>query len=334
MKAIVFFNNKGGVGKTTLLCNVAAFMQSSNKKVLIVDADPQCNATSYLLSEKQLEDTYEMGKHATIDAFIEPLRKGKGYFTGTFHVLKSARFGVDIIPGDPGLALSEDLLASDWKSAQSGDGRGLQTSFIFKEIITRYSAYDYVLFDVGPSLGAINRAVLLASDYFVVPMSSDIFSLMAIKNISLSLEKWKKTIQKGLAEYESQENEPFYVNGKPTSWTLKFAGYVTQQYTAKTVLNQRRAVNAYDRIIKKIPNTIQRLLVSKHADPQAAFSYELGSIPNLHSLVPLSQSAHSPIFLLKASDGVVGAHFAKVKIAEQIIGDITRALFANIRALR
>jgi cellulose biosynthesis protein BcsQ len=334
MKAIAFFNNKGGVGKTTLLCNIAAFMRSiMNLKILIVDADPQCNATSYLLSEKQLEDIYEIHKYSTIDTFVEPLRKGKGYFKETFHMLKSPRFGVDIIPGDPALALSEDLLASDWKSAQSGDGRGLQTSFIFKEIVSRYSDYDYILFDVGPSLGAINRAVLLACDYFLVPMSSDIFSLMAINNISLSLEKWKKTIQKGLVEYEAQENEPFLVNKKPTNWNLKFAGYVTQQYTAKTVLKERRAVNAYDRIIKKIPSTMQKLLISKNANPKATFSYDLGSIPNLHSLVPLSQSAHVPIFLLKASDGVVGAHFAKVKIAEEIIGNIAEALIRNIERL-
>jgi hypothetical protein len=165
-------------------------------------------------------------------------------------------------------------------------------------------------------------------------MSSDIFSLMAINNISLSLDKWKSTIKKGLVEFETQENEHFTVNKKRTSWELKFVGFVTQQYTAKTVGEDKRAVKAYDRIIKKIPATIQKQLISKHANPKATFSYELGAIPNLHSLVPLSQSAHSPIFLLKASDGVVGAHFAKVKDAEKTIGKISQALIDNMERLK
>src|SRR5574337_1043612 len=301
MKVITFFNNKGGVGKTTLLCNIAAYLHSNlNKKVLVIDADPQCNASSYLLTDKQLEEIYEDQKLGTIETFVEPLRKGKGYFSANFPLSKSARFGVDIIPGDPRLALSEDLLASDWKTASAGDARGLQTTFIFREIILKYAKYDYVFFDVGPSLGAINRAVLLASDYFIVPMASDIFSLMAISNIALSLSKWKNTIQKGLAEYESEEGEAFTVSKNTTKWKLKFLGYVTQQYTAKTVRGEKRAVNAYDRIIRKMPSVMQKQLVIKHGNPKANIEYQLGSIPNLHSIVPLSQPSHTPIFLLKA----------------------------------
>src|SRR5437868_9288748 len=118
---------------------------------------------------------------------MEPLRPGRGYLPDAPDTVASPRFEVDLLPGDPRLVLSEDLLASDWKSATSGDPRGLQTSFVFADVISRYPSYDFMFVDVGPSLGAINRAVLLASDYFLVPMSSDIFSLMAISNIALAL---------------------------------------------------------------------------------------------------------------------------------------------------
>ncbi len=64
MKSIVFFNNKGGVGKTTLLCNLAAFLSiKERKKILIVDADPQCNSTTYVLSEEQLENIFHRYNH-------------------------------------------------------------------------------------------------------------------------------------------------------------------------------------------------------------------------------------------------------------------------------
>ncbi len=331
MKTITIFNNKGGVGKTTFLCNLAAFMSSrKNKRVLIVDADPQCNATVYLLEEQKVLEIYEEEKHKTIDAYFEPLRRGKGYLEESFMTLHSPRFNVSLIAGDPKLALSEDLLASDWKSGTSGDPRGIQTTFVFWDLFERFGEYDYIFVDVGPSLGAINRSVLLASDFFVMPMSSDIFSLMAVRNISLSLTAWKKTLEKALQSYYDDYGKQKYKIGEnDVEWRLKFLGYVNQQYTAKTVRGDRQPVKAYDRIIRQAPKLIKSELVKKFADAQD-LNYKLGDIPNLHSVVPLSQTAKAPIFDLKAKDGVVGAHFAKVADAENIYKEIANHLITNL----
>jgi cellulose biosynthesis protein BcsQ len=328
---ITVFNNKGGVGKTTLLCNLAASLkQHFGKRVLVIDADPQCNATAYLLDEDSVIQIYTAKAHNTVDKFMESLRRGKGYLDELPPTVISPRFEVDLLPGDPRLALSEDLLASDWKSGTSGDPRGLQTTFVFSDIVGRFPGYDFVLFDVGPSLGAINRAVLIASDFFLVPMSSDIFSLMAISNISLSLTKWRESLDQGLSSYKKQEQSEFETSGRQARWKLGFIGYVRQQYTAKAVKGKRQPVRAYDRILKQAPDRIQSELVEAFPVTASNFEARLGEIPNLHSIVPLSQTANAPIFALKGRDGVVGAHFAKVSEAETMIRGIASKLLANL----
>lgn len=110
MISIAVFNNKGGVGKTTFLCNLASYLAlKSRKKILVIDADPQCNATSYLIPEPLIFDIYdEKSKCETINSFLDPISRGRGYKKTSVPVIKSKRFGVDLIPGDPRLALSED----------------------------------------------------------------------------------------------------------------------------------------------------------------------------------------------------------------------------------
>lgn len=330
MKSVTVFNNKGGVGKTTFLCNLASYLQSyKRKKILIIDADPQCNATIYLLSQTKVQNLYSNNERKTINTFLNRLRKGKGYIEERITPQETDRFKVDLIPGDPNLALSEDLLASDWKTAGSGDPRGLQTSCVFIDLINRYRSYDIILIDVGPSLGGINRAILLASDYFIMPMSSDIFSTMAIKNISVALLKWKKGLESSLRNHKEEENESYKIKGKDVKWHLQFAGYITQQYTAKAVKGIRQPVKAYERILKLAPKLIQKNLVAKLSN-QKNLDFKLGEIPNLHSIVPMSQTVNAPIFELKGKDGVVGAHFVKVNDAKKIYKEVAQNFLKNI----
>ncbi len=331
MYSVAFFNNKGGVGKTTLLCNVAAYFGlKMNKRVLVIDADPQCNATQLLLSEENVEAMYDSKNTFTIHSIIHPLSIGKGY-ADNLEVIHVEEYNVDLLPGDPRLALKEDLLSKDWQDSIAGDIRGLRTSFLFSQLLEKCTSYDLVLFDMGPSLGSINRAVLLACDYFISPMSIDIFSLRAIENISTSLVEWKKKLEHGVGQADPDLLTDLPKRG---AFSVKFLGYVAQQYIQKATHGVRRPVNSYEKIMQKIPTYIESNFRKKLQPNANRVEYALGTIPNLFSLIPMSQSAHKPIFALKAGDGVRGAHFSKVRDAQGIFESVANRVMKNISELQ
>ncbi|ATB48758.1 ParA family protein [Corallococcus macrosporus] len=326
--SIAFFNNKGGVGKTTLICNIGAVLAHAlGQRVLIVDADPQCNATQYILSENKVNSIYSNpDKNFTINSVVHPLAIGRGY-SGEIIPTEGGHYGIDLVLGDPRLAIAEDLLSGDWKDATSGSTRGLRTTFLFSDLISRCGEYDYVLFDMGPSLGAINRSVLLAVDYFAVPMSIDIFSLRAIENITQVLDKWRRQLKVGL---ELNEN-PDDLNFKKQPETLRFCGYITQQYKAKKDKHgEVQPVAAYERIRSQIPAIIKKNFVDKLQPSYSNVNYELGSVENLSSLIPMSQEQRRPIFAISAQ----GTHNSKARKTEKLFATMAERLMENIEALR
>lgn len=328
MKSIGFFNNKGGVGKTTLLCNLAGSLAIKHgKKILVIDADPQCNASAYLLDEETLQNVLMDESHYSVDAFYEPIRRGQGYPKEAPTIVKSERFCVDLIVGDPKLSIREDLLATDWAATRNGEPRGFQTTYAFRELVSRFEHYDYVLIDMGPSLGALNRSVLLGVDYFLMPLSVDIFSMMAVENIIKSLTSWKSALEDAIQRHHKEEGYNFKIAGKDVEWTLNFAGYVVQQYRAKKKEGKRQAVGAFERIIEKQKTELIELCRFFDVNPVEA---DLGEVPTLSSVVPLSQQAHAPIFDLGSKDGVVGAHYTRVSEAAEFFHAISQKFIVRV----
>lgn len=324
-KAICFFNNKGGVGKTTLVANLAAQLAINLKqRVLVVDADPQCNLTQYVLSDEDFGAIYGgMSASGTIHDVIHPLSIGKGY-SQKLPIRKTDSFGFDVILGDPRLALKEDLLAQDWRDAKAGGTRGLRTTFLFSNLIDRASSsYDFIFFDMGPSLGAINRSILLSADYFIVPMSVDIFSLWAIRNIGSALSVWQNELANGIRLAEDPSELPKNrVSGRP----LGFLGYVTQQHKEKSENKVSRVVEAYNAIKKQLPSAVVKGL--KPWFPSPAFNPHLGDIRHLASLAPKSQTLHTPMITVSLK----GSYTITRKQARQIYEEISQRFVDNLLA--
>jgi hypothetical protein len=165
----------------------------------------------------------------------------------------------------------------------------------------------------------------------VSPMSIDIFSLRAIENISTAVLEWKKRLSIGLSLVEKSLKSDIPSGG---AFHVMFAGYVAQSYIQKrTTSGEKRAVVAFETIMRRIPGTIKKYFVEKLQSKEANIKYEIGMIPNLYSLIPMSQTAHKPIFSLKAKDGVRGAHFNKVRDAEVIFKRVANQLLKNVAEL-
>lgn len=331
MKSIAIFNNKGGVGKTTLVCNLASFLSTQkNKKVLVIDTDPQCNTSTYVLSDDDFYNTYYSNDVFTVNDIITSLLKGEGYLKN-FVPSRSETFGVDIIPGSPKFARSEDFLAKEWGDVMSSQIRGIRTNMLFVHFLSLCSNYDYVFFDMGPSLGALNRAVLLACDYFITPMSSDIFSLLALENIGVSIGQWKSTFNDSITKLDPMFKDS--LNGLRTQCTIKYLGYIEQQYITKIVDGKKRAVRSYEKILEQIPSEIEKHIIKPINNDMYDIDYNIGSIPNFYSLVPMSQTAHKPIFKLNNSDGVLGAHYKKVVDYLDLMKEISAKVLSNMEVI-
>lgn len=334
MKAIAMFNNKGGVGKTTVLCNLASWLSiHRGKKVLVIDADPQCNTTTYVLDDDEFLKVYYESNYFTLNDIVIPLKTRGAYIEkGKIEIIKSKGFGIDVIAGSPKLASSEDFLSGDWKDIKASEIRGIRSNMLFFDLLRKCEEYDYVFFDMGPSLGAINRSILLACDYFITPMSSDLFSILALENIGLSLSDWKNKFNSTLENLQPEDRDG--LEGMRQECTIRFLGYIYQQYITKTMNGNKRIVNAYESILSQLPDKIrENLAVKINSDYTNNVEYELGSVPNFYSLIPMSQSAHKPVFALTNTDGVVGAHYQKVKEYGDIINKIVDAIHSNMEVL-
>lgn len=312
MKSLTFFNNKGGVGKTTLAVNMAHYLGKRHKqRVLFVDCDPQCNATQILLPEETWEELYKTAESATqgtILKTINELRHGDSRIDTDLPVIRSERFAVDVLPGHPFLALLEDVLSESWGQFAGGIlGAARRTHWVAQLVAA--ADYDLVVFDVGPSLGALNRSVLIGSDMFITPVAPDLFSLYSFDNLATWFNKWGKTYERAVfATHSENEDVPLapLMMSESGNVRVAFGGYTTQEYLTKYTEGKARSVLAYDKYKVQIPSKANALAQSLQS-PE--LNLDLGVVPYMFSMVPLAQSAHAPISELKGSDGLNGAQF-------------------------
>lgn len=343
MKSVCMFNNKGGVGKTTLTCNVASIISTAyDLRVIVIDCDPQCNSTQLILGEEECTRAYYDETSArtfrTILDVVKPLLDGDASIDSGVQIIgKSAnRFNVDLLPGHPKFSMVEDVLSEAWGNVRGGDLGGLRkTNWFFSYCERIKSNYDLAFVDVGPSLGSINRSLLLGADGFAAPMGSDVFSLIGIRNVAEWLSNWSLAYSRGVEALVSDRPDSTSQYAIKTSPGIVkgFYGYTVQQYIAKTVGGERRPTQAFESIVSKVPGEIHRTLGDFFAEDVSEMTMKLGDVPNMFSLVPMAQSASAPIHDLQSSDGIRGAAYTQKDDYVRQLKDLASNLAKNIGLL-
>ena len=306
MKTIAFFNNKGGVGKTTLVYHVAWMCHELGHRVLAADLDPQANLTTMFVEEAKLESLWpEEGKNRSILFCIAPILDGVGDIAqAPLHTVCS---NLHLIPGDLGLSQFEDKLSDSWPRCLDQDKSAFRVQTAFYRIIHRAAEAvnaEIVLMDVGPNLGSINRSALIASDHVVMPLAPGLFSLQGLRNLGPTLNAWRESWKQRLAAKPAELDIPM------PAGEMRPTGYVVMQHVER----KNRPVKAYQRWVSKIP-CVYETHVLRHAscveDPETD-SNRIGFIKNYQSLMPLAEDARKPVFQLTPADGAIGAHAAAV----------------------
>jgi len=310
---LTFFNNKGGVGKTSLVYHLSWMLAEMGRRVLALDLDPQANLTAAFLDEDQLEALWEtQGGFTTIYRAVQPLTA-----VGDLHapILSDIACRLHLIPGDVSLASFEETLSSVWPESMGDNNlyrpfRILTAFWQVAQLAARDVQADLILVDVGPNLGAINRSVLIASDHVVIPLGADLFSLQGLKNLGPALRSWRILWRKRLDNWPKPDFDLPQGGMRPL-------GYIVQQHSVRL----SRPVQAYSRWVNRMPAVYHQCVLEEEAAAAIVPSADphcLATLKHYRSLVPMSQEARKPIFRLTPADGAIGGHAVA---AQEAFGD-------------
>lgn len=315
---LTIFNHKGGVGKTTLTVNIAAALASLGKRVLLVDSDPQCNLTAYLVEESVVDDLLDNSDSdtgRTVWSALRPLSDG----TGDLRLIDALERlpNVYLLPGDVRIAEFEQELAPAWAECFQRKVRGIRHTTAFSQLIdltAQRLGIDFVFYDAGPNIGPLNRVILLDSDYFIVPAACDLFSIRALKTLGHTLISWIRDWQTIL------DLVPPGMHLLPG--TPRFLGYIPQRF--KTYGGN--VASSYAKYLPRIEKSIESDIVTvlRRLNPKllpGTGRYELGQIKDFGTVANASQLEGVPIRDVKAGnpDQRHEANDAFLELAKTII---------------
>ena len=324
MNTMAFFNNKGGVGKTTLVYHLAWMFAEMDLSVVAADLDPQMNLTSMFLEEDKLEEIWTDAEPSrTVAAALAPLLDGTGDVAEP--CVTEIAEGIGLVVGDLSLSKVEDDLSAQWPQCLDKQPRAFRVISMFWRMLAKAAEQrqaDVVLIDVGPSLGALNRAALIAANHVVIPLGPDIYSVQGLKNLGPTLRRWR-------GEWQDRLNRaPKSLGGtiELPKGQMSPAGYVVLQHAVR----RDRPVKAYQRWLDRVPSVYRKWVLNEAAQQLPSSPKDdphcLAELKHYRSLMPLAQTARKPMFLLTPADGAIGGHYKAARACHKDFSALAETL--------
>lgn len=311
MKKIAIFNHKGGVSKTTTSFNLGWSISKLGKKVLLVDADSQCNLSMYALGPDKFEQHYIDKPTDNIYSALIPAFKSQPRLIQPVNC-PQINDNLFLLPGHLDFTENEVQLGIAMQlSSAFGSMENLPgaINYLVEETAKKYNI-DYVIYDMNPSLSSINQDIFICSDYFIIPCSPDMFSLMSIDSLCRVLVSWEVWAQKARplfrnATYPLPETTPVFLGYTINDFNLS---YGRPQRTFKNFMDQ-----ISDNIANKLVPALQSLQMtldfaqySKSYDVMRTSAEDhhidypdpfcLAQISNFNKLIALSNASSVPVF--------------------------------------
>lgn len=306
-QTLTFYNNKGGVSKTTTLFNVGAYLSTLGKKVLFIDADSQCNLTELFFANdaEYFDDpNKKLPGDSILDVFRPRLNGAAARIDVANITLAESNIykNLFLIRGDIEFsAQAEPYFGTSINQAITTNVNEKNTYVSFRRLVKDIGEslkLDYILIDLGPSTGAITRLAFLASDKFIVPVTPDRFCYLGINTLPKLIEDWIKhdqIILNTLAPFGIEQDYS----------TPEFCGLINQNFQVHKSLIKE----SYQKWSKKIKQEIKNKLMSSSTIKinQSLKDPIICSIENLGQLVPVSQMLGKAIFDLTQADSALAS---------------------------
>lgn len=319
-KRLVIYNHKGGVGKTTLTINIAYALAAIGKRILLVDSDPQCNITSYLVDDASLDsllDSSDDEDGQTIWSSLKPVVEGEGGLR-KIHPIKHGK-NLFLLPGDVRLSEFEAALNDFWRECFQRKIRGFRGVTALSGLVNfvcEENDIDYVFYDCGPNIGQLNKAILLDCNFFIVPAALDQFSVRALKTLGHTLVEW-------ITDWEAVINFApdgiYLIPGRP-----KFLGYIPQRFRIYRNAASSSYAPYFARIERGINNEIVALLRKNDSNllSRSIRDLKIGEIKDLGQLANAGQSQGLPIW--EVSEGTHDQRAGAKELFENVARTIIR----------
>lgn len=293
---IGMFNHKGGVSKTTTSYNLGWMLTELGKTVLLIDTDSQCNLSSIVIGENNLEQFYKDNPEQNIKYCLSPAFDAKPSLIQPAECVKvKTNDKLFLLPGSFDLSEYEVSLGISFTvSAALGTLKNLPGSFnyLIQKTAEKYNA-DYVIIDMNPSLSAINQVLLESSNYFIVPAMPDYFSNMAINSLAKTIPRWERWAVTAREAFKDA-TYPF------PETTPKFLGTIIQRFNIRNGKATAANRDLIDAINNTVTNQFLPALKSQNMviNSQYPDNYCLGLVPDFNTLNALYQKNGIPVFAL------------------------------------